>query len=55
MNGKGRGPEKGRNLQRFRDNYAAINWRRPAAPPTRLHPDLKKEQSKRQCRQPSHE
>lgn len=55
MNGKGRGPEKGRNLAKYRAGYAAINWRRPVAPPTRPHLDLKKEQSKRQCRRPPHE
>ena len=28
MNGKGKGPEKGRNLERFREGYDAIDWRR---------------------------
>ena len=26
MNGKGKGPEKGRDLEKFRDNYDAIDW-----------------------------
>lgn len=51
MNGKGRGPEKGRNLQRYREGHDAINWRRPVAPPTQVHIDHKKEQSRRFCRQ----
>lgn len=28
MNGKGKAPEKGRNLPKFREGYAAINWRK---------------------------
>jgi len=27
-NGKGKAPEKGRNLPRFRDGYDGINWRK---------------------------
>lgn len=56
MNGKGRGPEKGRCLERFRDNYDRISWRRPVAPPTHQHPDKKKSASREACRQKaSHE
>lgn len=51
MNGKGTGPERGRNLKNFRDNYDAISWRRPTAPPTHQHTDEKKQQSKEFCRQ----
>ena len=50
MNGKGRGPERGRNLQRFRAGYDAINWRRPTAPGVRRHPDQKKEAARTACR-----
>jgi hypothetical protein len=25
-NGKGKGPEKGRDLKKFRDNYDTIDW-----------------------------
>lgn len=28
MNGKGKAPEKGRNLSKFRDGYDGINWRK---------------------------
>jgi len=28
QNGKGRGPEKGRDLEKFRDNYDQIDWGR---------------------------
>lgn len=28
MNGKGKAPEKGRNLPKFRDGYDGINWRK---------------------------
>lgn len=56
MSGKGRGPEKGRCLRRFRDGYEQINWRRPSAPPTHRHPDRKKQASREACRQKeSHE
>lgn len=51
MNGKGRGPEKGRCLERFRDNYDRITWRRPSAPPTIQHPDKKKQAAREACRQ----
>lgn len=26
MNGKGKGPEKGRDLDKWRDNYSKIKW-----------------------------
>lgn len=28
MSGKGKAPEKGRNLPKFRDGYDGINWRK---------------------------
>jgi len=35
MNGKGKAPEKGRNLSKFRDGYDGINWRKkPCTTPT---------------------
>lgn len=30
--GKGKGPEKGRNLPKFRDGYAGINWGKKPLP-----------------------
>jgi len=34
-NGKGKAPEKGRNLPKFRDGYDGINWRKkPCTTPT---------------------
>ena len=44
MNGKGRGPERGRNLALYRAGHEAINWRRPSAPPSQIHIDRKKHQ-----------
>ncbi len=29
QNGKGKGPEKGRNLPKFREGYDLIDWGRP--------------------------
>lgn len=52
MNGKGKGPEKGRNLERYRAGHDAINWRRPVAPPTQPHTDQKKQDEKTRCRGP---
>jgi len=50
VNGKGRGPERGRNLALYRKNHDAINWRRPTAPAQQVHTDLKKEASRLHCR-----
>jgi hypothetical protein len=37
MNGKGKAPEKGRNLSKFRDGYDGINWRKKPNDRPRLH------------------
>ena len=50
MNGKGRGPERGRNLALYRAGHEAINWRRPSAPPSQIHIDRKKQASREACR-----
>ncbi len=39
MNGKGKAPEKGRNLSKFRDGYDDINWsKKPMIDPDTAEP-----------------